>query len=88
MREPVQTPQRCAIYTRKPTEHNLDLAFNALDAHRDACEVYIKSQSHEGWHLLPRHYDDGGLWGASQERPVLRQLSRRSARVSSRRRRP
>ena len=25
--------QRCAIYTRKSTEHNLDLAFNSLDAH-------------------------------------------------------
>ncbi len=24
--------QRCAIYTRKSTEHNLDLAFNSLDA--------------------------------------------------------
>jgi len=26
--------QRCAIYTRKSTEHNLDLAFNSLDAQR------------------------------------------------------
>jgi len=24
--------QRCAIYTRKSTEHNLDLEFNSLDA--------------------------------------------------------
>ena len=23
---------RCAIYTRKSTEHNLDLEFNSLDA--------------------------------------------------------
>jgi hypothetical protein len=30
-------PQRCAIYTRKSTEHNLDLAFNSLDAQRE-CE--------------------------------------------------
>jgi site-specific DNA recombinase len=41
-------PQRCAIYTRKSTEHNLDLAFNSLDAQREACEAYIKSQAHEG----------------------------------------
>ena len=41
--------QRCAIYTRKSTEHNLDLAFNSLDAQREACEAYIKSQAHEGW---------------------------------------
>jgi hypothetical protein len=30
---------RCAIYTRKSTEHNLDLEFNSLDAQREACEV-------------------------------------------------
>jgi site-specific DNA recombinase len=74
MREAVQKPQRCAIYTRKSTEHNLDLAFNSLDAQREACEAYIKSQSHEGWRLLAEHYDDGGLSGASLERPALQQL--------------
>ena len=51
-------PQRCAIYTRKSTEHNLDLAFNSLDAQREACEAYIKSQAHEGWRLVPDRYDD------------------------------
>jgi hypothetical protein len=42
---------RCAIYTRKSTEHNLDLEFNSLDAQREVCEAYIKSQAHEagGW---------------------------------------
>jgi hypothetical protein len=49
----VKTPERkvfrCAIYTRKSTEHNLDLEFNSLDAQREACEAYIKSQAHEGW---------------------------------------
>jgi DNA invertase Pin-like site-specific DNA recombinase len=39
---------RCAIYTRKSTEHNLDLEFNSLDAQREACQAYIKSQAHEG----------------------------------------
>src|ERR1700730_16787637 len=67
-------PQRCAIYTRKSTEHNLDLAFNSLDAQREACEAYIKSQAHEGWRLSPEHYDDGGLSGASLERPALQML--------------
>src|SRR6266403_1002314 len=38
-------PLRCAIYTRKSTEHGLDLEFNSLDAQRDACEAYIKSQT-------------------------------------------
>ncbi len=67
-------PQRCAIYTRKSTEHNLDLEFNSLDAQREACEAYIKSQAHEGWRLLPDRYDDGGLSGASLERPALQTL--------------
>jgi hypothetical protein len=31
---------RCAIYTRKSTERNLDLEFNSLDAQREACEAY------------------------------------------------
>ena len=71
MRPAVPEPQRCAIYTRKSTEHNLDLEFNSLDAQREACEAYIKSQTHEGWRLIPDHYDDGGLSGASLDRPPL-----------------
>jgi site-specific DNA recombinase len=67
-------PLRCAIYTRKSTEHNLDLAFNSLDAQREACEAYVKSQAHEGWRLLSEHYDDGGLSGASLDRPALQLL--------------
>ena len=65
---------RCAIYTRKSTEHNLDLEFNSLDAQREACEAYIKSQAHEGWRLIPGHYDDGGISGSSLERPALQAL--------------
>ena len=45
MKAAIPKPQRCAIYTRKSTEHNLDLAFNSLDAQREACEAYIKSQA-------------------------------------------
>ena len=69
--------QRCAIYTRKSTEHNLDLAFNSLDAQREACEAYIKSQAHEGWTLVRDHFDDGGLSGASLDRPALQDLLNR-----------
>ena len=65
---------RCAIYTRKSTEHNLDLEFNSLDAQREACEAYIKSQAHEGWRLVPDRYDDGGLSGASLDRAALQKL--------------
>jgi site-specific DNA recombinase len=74
MKPVIPKSQRCAIYTRKSTEHNLDLAFNSLDAQREACEAYIKSQAHEGWRLSPERYDDGGLSGASLERPALQML--------------
>src|ERR1700674_1101062 len=39
MKSPAPKLARCAIYTRKSTEHNLDLAFNSLDAQREACET-------------------------------------------------
>ncbi len=74
MNGPVSKLARCAIYTRKSTEYNLELAFNSLDAQREACEAYIKSQAHEGWRLIPGRYDDGAFSGASLERPALQQL--------------
>src|SRR5256884_6700071 len=74
MNGPISKLARCAIYTRKSTEYNLDLAFNSLDAQREACEAYIKSQAHEGWRAIPGRYDDGAFSGASLERPALRQL--------------
>ena len=55
--KPIRKLLRCAIYTRKSTEHNLDLEFNSLDAQREACEAYIKSQAHEGWRLTRRRAD-------------------------------
>ena len=65
---------RCAIYTRKSTEHNLDLEFNSLHAQREACEAYIKSQLHEGWRLHPARYDDGAFSGGTLDRPDLQRL--------------
>src|SRR6188472_2565347 len=65
---------RCAIYTRKSTEYNLELAFNSLDAQREACEAYIKSQAHEGWKLILDRFDDGAFSGASLNRPALQTL--------------
>jgi len=65
---------RCAIYTRKSSEDGLEQEFNSLHAQREACAAYVASQKHEGWVLLPDHYDDGGLSGGSLERPALRQL--------------
>ena len=65
---------RCAIYTRKSSEEGLDQAFNSLDAQRESCEAYIKSQVGEGWHLIRTRYDDGGVSGGTLDRPALRQL--------------
>src|SRR5438045_9738124 len=73
MNGPISKLARCAIYTRKSTEYNLELAFNSLDAQREACEAYIKSQAHEGWRLIPGRYDDGAFSGASLDRPALQQ---------------
>jgi site-specific DNA recombinase len=74
MNGPVSKLARCAIYTRKSTEYNLELAFTSLDAQREACEAYIKSQAHEGWRRIPGRYDDGAFSGASLDRPALQQL--------------
>jgi len=65
---------RCAVYTRKSSEHGLEQDFNSLDAQREAGEAYIKSQSHEGWKLIRTAYADGGLSGGTMERPALQRL--------------
>ncbi|MCF2524931.1 recombinase family protein [Bradyrhizobium sp. G127] len=67
-------PVRCAIYTRKSTEHGLELEFNSLDAQREACEAYIKSQASQGWRVLPQPYDDPAFSGGNLDRPALKQL--------------
>ena len=71
---PQSSIRRCAIYTRKSSEEGLEQAFNSLDAQREACEAYVRSQRHEGWVLLPTAYDDGGISGGTLERPALQQL--------------
>jgi site-specific DNA recombinase len=68
------TPIRCAIYTRKSSEEGLEQEFNSLDAQREASDAYIRSQKHEGWVCLPKMYDDGGISGATMERPALKRL--------------
>jgi DNA invertase Pin-like site-specific DNA recombinase len=65
---------RCAIYTRKSSEEGLELSFNSLHAQREACEAYVLSQKHEGWHSLSGKYDDGGFSGGNMERPGLKRL--------------
>ena len=74
----VQLPRRhnlrCAVYTRKSSEEGLEQEFNSLHAQREACEAFIRSQRHEGWACLPQAYDDGGISGATMDRPALQQL--------------
>ena len=65
---------RSAIYTRVSTDQGLEQDFDSLDAQREACEAYIKSQAHEGWRLVRDRYDDGGFSGGSMERPALQKL--------------
>ena len=66
--------RRCAIYTRKSSEEGLEQDFNSLQAQREACEAFIKSQAGEGWRLVKTAYDDGGLSGGTMERPALQRL--------------
>jgi site-specific DNA recombinase len=66
--------RRCAIYTRKSSEEGLEQDFNSLQAQREACESYIKSQQGEGWRLVKTAYDDGGLSGATMNRASLQRL--------------
>jgi site-specific DNA recombinase len=75
-RPEVKRKVRCAIYTRKSSEEGLELAFNSLDAQREACAAYIDSQRHEGWLALDDRYDDGGYSGGTLERPALQRLVR------------
>ncbi len=65
---------RCAIYTRKSSEEGLEQEFNSLDAQREACEAYVRSQKHEGWIVSSALYDDPGYSGGNMERPALRRL--------------
>ena len=65
---------RCAIYCRKSVEKGLDMEFNSLDAQREAGEAYVASQKANGWVCLPERYDDGGISGATLNRPGLQKL--------------
>jgi site-specific DNA recombinase len=39
--------RRCAVYTRKSSEEGLQQDFNSLQAQREACDAFIRSQ-HRG----------------------------------------
>jgi DNA invertase Pin-like site-specific DNA recombinase len=50
------------------------LEFNSLDAQREACEAYIKSQASLGWKVITQPYDDPAFSGGNLERPALQRL--------------
>ncbi len=64
---------RCAIYTRKSTEHGLDMEFNSLQNQEEACKAYIASQSFNGWQYC-KTYSDAAISGGTMERPALKQM--------------
>ena len=63
----------CAIYTRKSTEHGLDMEFNSLQNQEEACKAYILSQAFNQWEYY-KTYSDGGISGGTMERPGLLQM--------------
>ena len=63
----------CAIYTRKSTEHGLDMEFNSLQNQEEACKAYILSQAFNGWEYY-KTFSDGGISGGTMERPGLQAL--------------
>ena len=71
---PDKASKRCAVYTRKSSEEGLEQDYNTLDAQREACQAFIKSQAGEGWRPIKASYDDGGFSGGSIERPALQRL--------------
>ncbi|MBR1395918.1 MAG: recombinase family protein, partial [Selenomonadaceae bacterium] len=48
--------------------------FNTLEAQRESGENYVKSQMHQGWQVIEKHYDDGGYSGGTLKRPALQEL--------------
>lgn len=66
--------KRCAIYTRKSTNHLLDRDINSLVTQRETCSAFIRSQQYRGWVELKDRFDDGGHSGSGLERPALAEL--------------
>jgi hypothetical protein len=49
-------------------------ALRSLDAQREACDAYIRSQAGEGWKPVRSRYDDGGYSGGTLNRPAHERL--------------
>jgi len=65
---------RCAIYGRKSIEERTVTDFGSIEAQRESCENFVKSQASLGWTALAYRYDDEGFTGANVDRPALARL--------------
>jgi hypothetical protein len=74
-----QAPRRAAIYTRKSISAGLDQDFNSLDAQREACESFAKSQ---GWQIVGT-YDDSASRARTSTAPTSSGCSPMSTRARS-----
>lgn len=63
----------CAAYVRVSTEEQATGDYTSLDAQREACEAYIRSQQHDGWVLSPTPYSDTAT-GKNIKRPGIQRL--------------
>ncbi|MEP2608552.1 MAG: recombinase family protein [Cyclobacteriaceae bacterium] len=66
--------KRCAIYTRKSTNHRHSHDVNSLVTQREISSAYIASQRYRGWVEVEDRYDDGGHSGSGLVRPALAKL--------------
>jgi site-specific DNA recombinase len=66
---------RVAAYCRRSVE-KAELQFGSIEAQREAIAGYVTSRQALGWTLLPAHYDDRGISGATLERPDFQRLMR------------
>jgi site-specific DNA recombinase len=64
---------RCAAYVRVSTDEQATGDYTSLDAQRESCEAYIRSQQQDGWVLSPVEYSDTAT-GKNTKRPSLQRL--------------
>ena len=65
---------RAVVYCRISVAERVERDFDSLDAQRDACTAYVRSQSHQGWVLMPTIHEDNGFTGGNTDRPGLQRL--------------